>query len=109
MLSATPDQSIRFENRVADQYIDHSNPAAVTDVLVNDVPTALAVTIHRVVDGLSAAIPGLYVFRFDGSSLSFGDRVTVQYRHTDALGNVIDREVEDTVCARADVGRIVGV
>ena len=109
MLSATPNQSMRVANTVADQFADFSSNESVTNVLVNDEDSTIVATIHQVVDGANAPLAGLYVFRFDGSTLSFGDRVTVQYRHTDPLGNILDLEVEDTVCARADVGRVVGV
>jgi hypothetical protein len=109
MLSANANQSIRFDNKDGDTFADFPFAPTVLQVLVNDEDSAIAATIHRVVDGASAPIPGLYVFRFDGSSLSFGDRVTVLYRHTDVAGFLVDREVSDTVCARADVGRVVGV
>ncbi|MGH1343795.1 MAG: hypothetical protein ACRBN8_19720 [Nannocystales bacterium] len=109
MLSSTANQSMRVENKDGDLFADFANAPSVLRVLVNDEDTAIVATIHRIVDAGNVAIAGLYVFRFDGSTLSFDDRVTIQYRHTDALGNIQDREVEDTVCARADIGRVVGV
>jgi len=109
MLSATADQSMRVENKDGDVFADFANPPSILRVLVNDEDTAIVATIHRVVDAGALAVPGFYVCRFDGSTLSFDDRVTIQYRHTNALGNILDLEVEDTVCARADVGRVVGV
>lgn len=109
MLSATADQSIRFENKDGDVFADFANPPSVLQVLVNDEDSTIAATVHRIVDGGAVPIPGLYVFRFDGSSLVFGDRVSILYRWVNALGNPQDREVSDTVCARADVGQVVGV
>ena len=109
MLSATADQSIRFEHKDGDTYADFPNAPGVLDVLVNNEASTIPATIHRVVDGASVPIAGLYVFRFDGSTLSFGDRVTILYRWDDVMGNPQDREVSDTVCARADVGRAVGI
>lgn len=108
MLSATADQSIRFENKDGDVFADFANAPTVLQVLVNDEDSAIVATVHRIVDGGASPVPGLYVFRFDGSSLSFGDRVSILYRHINVLGNPQDNEVSDTVCARADVGQVVG-
>ena len=109
MLSATPNQSMRVDNKDGDVFADYANPVSITAVLVNDEASTIVPTVHRIVDGTSTPIPGLYVFRFDGTGLQFEDRVTILYRHTNGAGNPQDREVSDIVCARADVGRVVGV
>ena len=109
MLSATANQSIRFSNKEADVFTDFPNAPSVLHVLVNDEDSTIVATIHRIVDGTNTPIPGLYVFRFDGSGLDFEDRVTILYRWSDIAGDPQDREVSDTVCAHADVGRVVGV
>lgn len=105
-LSRTPNQLLRVSTRVAGVFTEGDIAPTATGVLVNGVARDIPATLVRLDDaGLfpSTTFPGLYGFRFDGSSLAMGDTVEILFR-TRAHGRTLDSSVCGRVCSSADLG-----